>query len=271
MQKHKDNLHEGQKSVDPIYSSGKYFEDPNKYCKHAQYKADNFLKIFLRFVRQYNITIHSCVDVGCGSGDIIKIISSSLKEKGFTLDIIKGYDISPHVQTIRHEEIEFVHGDFCESDEFVDLVTLFDVFEHIRDPIYFINRVALRCKMIVFNIPLDYSLKKAREGFHHKLKEEGHLIFMDSVSALNVLALAGLRVVDYEYAYPFLHPSTRIDSYRQKLILPFWLRLLKPFFFSKIFGHTTLFVIALTQIGLCDIDLTDYFEKATISREDNFL
>ena len=259
MQNHKDNLYEGQ-SVDPIYSSGNYFEDPNKFSRDAQYKADNFLKIFLGFARQYNITIHSCVDVGCGSGDITKIISSSLKKEGFNFDIMKGYDVSPHVQTIRHKEVEFVHGDFCKSDEFVDLVTLFDVFEHIPDPIHFIQRVALRCKIIVFNIPLDYSLKWAhRDFFHYKLKK-GHLIFLDSVSALNLLSLAGLRVVDYKYAHPFLHPSTRDKSFRQKIILPFVLRLLKPFFFSKILGHSSLFVITLTQKGLCDIDLTDYFE-----------
>ena len=258
MQNHKNNLYKGQ-SVDPIYSSGKYFEDPNKYSKDAQYKADNFLKIFLGFVRQYNITIHSYVDVGCGSGDITRIISSSLKKEGFTFDIMKGYDVSPHVQTIRHEEIKFVHGDFCESDEFVDLVTLFDVFEHIPDPIHFIQRVALRCKIIVFKIPLDYSLKWAHRDFHYKLKK-GHLLFMDSVSALNLMTLAGLRVVDYEYAHPFLHPSTRNKSFRQKIILPFVLRLLKPFFFSKILGHSSLFVITLTQRGLRDIDLTDYFE-----------
>jgi 2-polyprenyl-3-methyl-5-hydroxy-6-metoxy-1,4-benzoquinol methylase len=139
---HKDNLYEGQ-SVDPIYSSGKYFEDPNIYSRDAQYKADHFIKIFLGFARQYNITIHSWVDVGCGSGDITKIIASSQKKEGITLDIMKGYDVSPHVQTPRHEEVEFVHRDFCESDELVDLVTLFDVFEHIPNPIHFIQMVAL--------------------------------------------------------------------------------------------------------------------------------
>jgi len=259
MQNRKNNLYEGQ-GADPIYSSGKYFEDPSKFSKDAQYKADNFLKIFLGFIRQYNIAIHSYVDVGCGSGDIIKIISSSLKKEGFTFDIMKGYDVSPHVQKIQHEEIEFVHGDFCESDEVVDLVTLFDVFEHIPDPIYFIQKVALRCRIIVFKIPLDYSLKWAhRNFFHYKLKK-GHLIFMDSVFALNLMTLAGLRVVDYEYAHPFLHPSTCDESFRQKIILPLILRILKPFFFSKILGDSSLFVITFTQKGLRSIDLRDYFE-----------
>jgi hypothetical protein len=259
MQNHKDNLYEGQ-GVDPIYSSGKYFEDSNKFSKDAQYKADNFLKLFLGFARQYNITIHSYVDVGCGSGDITKIISNSLKKEGFTLDIMKGYDVSPHVQTLKHEEVEFVHRDFCESDELVDLVTLIDVFEHIPNPIHFIQKVALRSKIIVFNIPLDYSLKWAHKDFFlYKLKK-GHLLFMDAVFALNLLTLAGLRVVDYAYAHPFLHPSTRHESFRQKFILPIVLRLLKPFFFSKILGHSSLFVISFTQKGLCSIDLTNYFE-----------
>jgi len=117
------------------YSGGFYFNDPARHSEDAKFKADNFLKLFLRFASQNSICIKSFIDVGCGSGSVIELISDALEKNGFAGVAFKGYDVSPHVRNIQNDNIEFVHGDFCQSDELVDLVTLFDVFEHVTDPI----------------------------------------------------------------------------------------------------------------------------------------
>ena len=73
---------------------------------------------------------------------------------------------------------------------------------------------------------------------------------MNSVSALNLLALAGLRVVDYEYTFGFLAPSGYATTL-SKIALPFRYLLAKssPWLLSRTLGGVSLLVIALTRDG----------------------
>jgi SAM-dependent methyltransferase len=243
--------HEGSK-IDPRYSTGDYFSDPTRHSADADFKATNFLKVFLPFAKRNNLQIESIVDVGCGTGDVVKKIADKLASHGFERLKAKGYDVSPHVLNTRHEGVEYILGDFCESDEFVDVATLFDVFEHVTDTIEFLRSVSERCKVACFHIPLDYSLNQAiRNGFKSKLEKLGHLIFLDAVSALNLLALSGLRVVDYQYTFGFLAPSGHLSTL-SKLALPFryLLARISPWLLSKTLGGANLMVIAITPKGL---------------------
>lgn len=250
-QENSNTAREGSK-VDPCYSTGEYFSDPQRHSEDADFKADTFLKVFLRFARRSNLRVRSIADVGCGSGDIVKKIAESLRINGFDLEKIRGYDVSPHVQDIRHAGVEYISGDFCESEDFVDVATLFDVLEHVPDTIEFIKAVAERCRIIGFHIPLDDSLDAAiRDRFHAKLKKPGHLVFLDVVSALNLLTLSGLRVVDYEYTFGFLAPSGH-RSVLSKIVLPlrYMLANISPWLLSKTLGGVSLVVIAVTPNGL---------------------
>jgi len=253
-QKHKDTMRVGS-IVDPVYFKGNYFADARRYSGDARFKADNFLKVFLRFVKHHTPVINSFVDVGCGSGDIVKMIADSLRVNGFDSVTFKAYDVSPHVLNIKNEGVEYICGDFCESDEFVDVVTLFDVFEHVPDTIEFIKSISQRCKIIGFHIPLDYSLNFAmRNKFHSSLHNPGHIVFLDIASALNLLALSGLRVVDYEYTFGFFAPSGH-STMLSKIVFPLRCILAKisPWLLSKTFGGASLIVITITTHGLHEI------------------
>jgi SAM-dependent methyltransferase len=234
--------------VDRPYAAGWYFRDPRRHSEDAKFKADSFLRLFLKVAHPADTRVHSYVDVGCGSGDVIKMVASGLRNAGFELARVKGYDVSPHAGNISNDEFEFISGDFCQSNERADLVTLFDVFEHVPDPVSFIRQVAQRCSIIGFHIPLDNSLNVAmRDVFRAKLKDPGHLVFMDTVSALNILAFSGLRVVAYDYTFGFLSPSGQ-KSIMAKLVLPIRALLSKfnPWLLSKTIGGASLVVIALT-------------------------
>jgi 2-polyprenyl-3-methyl-5-hydroxy-6-metoxy-1,4-benzoquinol methylase len=238
--------------VDPCYSRKVYFADAQRHSADARFKADSFLKLFLRFIKRSPLSINSFVDVGCGSGDIVKMIADSLHVNGFDSVTFKAYDVSPHVLNIRNDGVEYIKGDFCESDEFVDVVTLFDVFEHVPDTIDFIKSISQRCKIMGFHIPLDYSLNIAmRNLFCSKLQNPGHLVFMDIVSALNLLAFSGLRVVDYEYTFGFLAPSGH-STILSKIVFPlrYLLAKISPWLLSRTVDGASLIVIAITPHGL---------------------
>ena len=239
-------------TIDPLYSSGTYFSDASRHREDAEFKAANFVKVLLPFVKRSHVVITSYADVGCGAGLAAKIVADTLRKEGFGLVSASGYDVSPHVQDIRHEGVEYVYADFCEEGEAADLVTLFDVFEHVLDPVGFLKRVARKAKVIGLHIPLDHSVNAAaRNLFREKLRNPGHLVFLDAAGALNLLALSGLRVVDYEYTLGFLAPSGH-KSLLQKLVFPFRLVLAKisPWLLSKTIGGAGLLVIALTPRGL---------------------
>jgi len=237
---------------DPSYASGNYFEDPHRHSEDSDFKSKQFLDFFRKIPAFRRIT--SYADIGCGSGDIVTKISDGLKEDGVSLKEIKGYDISPHVRSLKAKGISFICEDFCETHERVDLVTMFDIFEHVPDPISFIKQSSLNCKIIGFHIPLDYSLNTMiRNMFRSKLSNPGHLVLMDTTWALNLLTLSGLRIIDYQYTFGFLAPSGH-KTLKQKLIYPFRYLLAKmcPWLLSKTLGGASLLVLALTKKGLTD-------------------
>jgi SAM-dependent methyltransferase len=242
--------------VDPAYSGGEYFRDAQRHREDAEFKTRSLLRVLVPYLERNGVRLDSLVDVGCGSGDVVRLVAKALRERGHHLPVAKGYDVSPHVAGVRHEGVEYVRGDFCASDESVDLVTLCDVFEHIPDPIGFVRSVSQRCRLLCLHIPLDDSLNNAlRDRFRAKLLHPGHLVFLDVVSALNLLASSGLRVVEYDYAFQFLAPSGH-RSLLSKAVLPlrYLLARLNPWLASKLLGGASLVAIALTPRGLSSAD-----------------
>jgi SAM-dependent methyltransferase len=241
----------GGSRVASDYSTGSYFADSHRHSEDAEFKSQSFSRLFLPFARRNRVAIRSYIDVGCGSGDVVRMVAGHLRGAGFDVSTVKGYDVSPHVRDLDTDGIQYVHGDFCSSDEFADLVTLFDVIEHVPDPVEFLKLASQRCRIMTLHIPLENSWNNTLRGkLRRKLSDSGHLIFMDSVSALNLLTLAGLRVVNYDYTFAFRAPSGR-TSILSKVVFPFryLLSKLSPHLMSKTLGGASLMVIALTPSG----------------------
>ncbi len=187
-------------------------------------------------------------DVGCGSGAATIGVVSGLTALGFTVTEAVGYDVSPHVAALRHPQVRFVHDDFVVGERRFDLVTLFDVIEHVPDPVGFLRQVSQRARFVGLHIPLDDSLNcSARDLYRQALKDPGHLIALDTVSALNLLAFAGLRVVDYEYVFGFQAPSGS-PTLLSKCIYPLRAALaaLSPWLLAKTLGGVSLMVLCRT-------------------------
>ena len=234
------------------YISGAYFQDPGRHGADAKFKAECFMRLFAKNARRINsAALRSYTDVGCGSGAAVQLIAEALRHNGVPLETVKGYDVSPHVKNLRLPSIQFVHGDFCDTGNYADLVTLFDVVEHVIDPIGFLKKISARCRILGLHIPLDDSLTNTmRDKFRDLIEDPGHLLFLDITRALNLMTLAGLKIIAYDYTFGFLAPSGHA-SVLSKAIFPLRLLMSKasPWLLSKTLGGASLMVIAAAGSG----------------------
>ncbi len=236
--------------ADP-YASGAYFEDTGRHSEDAAFKIQELLRIFDPLAEQHRWKIQSYADVGCGSGDVVSGLSQALRQRGQPLDQVQGYDVSPHVASLTREGVQLIHGDFSQTETQVDLVTLFDVFEHVAEPIEFLKRISQRTKLLALRIPLDHTLNNSlRDWFKKGMSNPGHILFMDPVFALNILTLSGLRVLDYSYSFGFNAPSghsTRLSRAARPARAA--LAKLSPYLLSKTLGGASLVVVAAPSTG----------------------
>lgn len=221
---------------------------------NSRFKAEGFLRLFDRVAKREGWRIGSLADVGCGAGYVVRAVAEGLRREGHDLARVRGFDIDARVEALEHGGVEFVHGDFCKTEESFDLVTLFDVFEHVPDTIEFLRNVGQRAHIVGCNIPLDDCLNVAlRNRYRPKLRSPGHLMFLDTAAALNLLAWSGLTVLDYEYLFTFRAPEG-VTPLQRVLNLPrSLLATISPWLLSKTLGGTSLLVVALTPRGLREL------------------
>lgn len=228
---------------DDEYRSGAYFKDPGRHAADAVYKADRFVALARRVLPPSEITTYA--DVGCGSGAATVAVAEGLLQVGCQVTTVLGYDVSPHVGVLEHPRVTFVHEDFATAGQTVDLVTLFDVVEHVPDPAGFLRQVAARARYVGLHIPLDDSVNAAmRNLYRRKLADPGHLVALDAASALNLVAYAGIRTLDFAYVLGYESPSER-GSLQARLAYPFRAALAaaSPWLLAKTLGGASLMVI----------------------------
>lgn len=234
-----------------MYTSGEYFStNMDKHRLDAGYKSNAFLSLFVPTAKKFKWDVTSYADVGCGSGDVARSVSKGMNSAGFELLDAIGYEISPGINDIASDEsIRFVCADFTQREGSVDLVTLFDVFEHVLEPVSFLKKVSAKCKYIGLHIPLDNNLNNSiRDLYKHKLHAPGHLIFLDAPQALTMLAMAGIRVTNYNYTFNFNWPTGQQGLLARLAVWPRrLLATVSPWLASRLLGGCSLMVV-----GECD-------------------
>ncbi|ONI43895.1 hypothetical protein AN640_05990 [Candidatus Epulonipiscium fishelsonii] len=137
-----------------------HYVDKELFYKRAELIAKPKVKYILDEMKENNIKIDKWIDIGCGTGEILYILSketniipigieSDEREIEFAksngIDIVKGF-INPYMENV---EIEKILNE-------ATIITFFNVLEHIENPIEFINYIYKHMKsnsVIVFEIP----------------------------------------------------------------------------------------------------------------------
>lgn len=226
-----------------LYVDGEYLaKNPGWHVEESAWKA----RQVVRALRRNDLAPKTICDVGCGVGEVLRQLQASL-DNGCRF---WGYDISPQAiylaQARASKTIRFELGDFGrETEQFVDLILVLDVIEHIPDYFSFLQRLKARSHYKIFHIPLDLSVQTVfrKNGLLKRWDMYEHIHFFTKDTALRALRDCGYEVVDYFYTPRSLDFGMTLGQ----ILLKLPRRLLFAFdedFASRLVGGFSLLVLA---------------------------
>lgn len=249
-----EKLKTHQYSIDPYYKEGRFYKLSHGDLD-ATYKVQNLKKLIQKNIDKIQLPTGHIADIGCGTG----MTSFSLHQMFtslYNLPIrVDGYDVHPFLpKTPKSSKVVFYSCDFREKPQcrVYDLAVLFDVIEHVPDPISFIRDISRYSRILAFHIPLDDSLFCwIRNLPRLKLSNPGHIILLKPSSAINLLTFSGLRIIDFDFSPVFDAPTGK-ETIKQKLMLPlrkllYWIN---PYITQRILAGVSISVLAWTPHGL---------------------
>jgi len=206
--------------VKDFYTSGEYLEkNPDWHVEESPWKANAVLQM----VRRNKIQPKTICEVGCGAGEILKILQSRLDHDCQ----FWGYEIAPQAYELaksrENENLHFKLADFREEEgAYYDLVLIIDVLEHFEDPFSFLRQIKPESEYKILQLPLDvHVLSVLRNELIEFRHATGHLHFFTKDIALQIFKDNGYEVIDYFYTLPpFLDGMSRKGGKSNPLRLP---------------------------------------------------
>lgn len=228
-----------QRYLDATYLA----ENPDWDRSDAPWKASQVLSM----LKENNLVPNSICEVGCGSGDILACIERALPDVELT-----GYDVSPQASNFwaAHESlsaVKFRLGDFHDiNKQQYDVLLMLDVFEHVRDPLTFLELSRTHAKYFVFHIPLDLSaVAVARMSPLLAARQKvGHLHHYTKDLALATLSDAGYFIVNWRYTGAAFNAPYRSFKTRVAAIARLFVYAINRDFGVRLLGGETLLVLA---------------------------
>jgi len=183
---------------DNMYTDGRYLRrNPGWGLEDAPFKAA-FINGLLR---RNDIHPEEIIEIGCGSGAILEILS-----KNKEVALLKGYDISPQAiniaNRIHSDKIKFYNEDILQMNGYhTDLLLVIDVFEHVNDFYTMLRRIRKRSTHFIFHIPLDLSCRTLfkPQVLLQQREAVGHIHYFSRDMVEWMLKDAGFTIIDWMY------------------------------------------------------------------------
>lgn len=190
------------------YADGSYLAaQPDWHAERAPWKA----KIIVELLRRNEISPRSIIDVGCGTGRVLHLVSEGLP----AVESAVGFDPSPDApnQIPAGSMAERRLIPFGESAATADVALLIDVLEHVEDYFSLLRQLRGRSEHLVLHVPLELTVMAAlRPSVLHKTRTSvGHIHTFCRSTLLWTLEDAGFRVLDHDVTgAAFLGPDRSI-------------------------------------------------------------
>jgi SAM-dependent methyltransferase len=187
-----------------IYNEGTYLGlNANWHQEDSPYKAGLVGALLER------LSAGTVLEVGCGAGEVINLLSQRLPSVRF-----RGYDISADAAAFwvgkESPNLSFSRGDLIETDEKADVVLCLDVFEHVEDYMGFLKKLKSHGTHFIFNVPMDMCVMKLlTNGLKHARHEVGHLHYFNEWSAKATLEDCGYAIESARLSPAFLKVPPR--------------------------------------------------------------
>ncbi len=184
-----------------FYNKDYFSKSQNVVCGYRNYiSMDNVLAKEatrkIKYIKKFT-SKNKLLDIGCGLGVFLKIAKSS----GFN---VSGNDISLYARKhLTVEKIPLYQGSITENVlplDFFDIVTAWDVFEHIpqvNKAFKAINRTLKKNGYLILTTPntLSWDSKVSGKFWYGYKKIPEHLIFFSPHSIKRVLEVNGFKVI----------------------------------------------------------------------------
>lgn len=132
-----------------------------------------------------------CLDLGCGVGHVMKIFPSGSKKIGIDYSV-KSLDIAKRYLGDGFDFIQGTAEQIPMPDESIDLITCFEVLEHLKDDekaLVEMSRVVKKGGYLILSVPNSYY-------FHEYFDLIGHIRHYDRESIERVLNKAGFKTIE---------------------------------------------------------------------------
>lgn len=195
------NIKTDQDYVNLIYDNDFYSQDVEKQIMSTyDYRKNTFGPERLQYIIKncnFNIKSDNILDFGCGPGYFLKYLQDNniscrgLELTDFLVDICKSYNLDVSNQSIEFEEKKY------------NVITMFDVLEHLIDPVNILNTTASKLKpkgYILAYLPNIHSFSfYFQKGKQNLLLPYEHLCFHSDKSLKLLASKTGLEVKSIEY------------------------------------------------------------------------
>jgi SAM-dependent methyltransferase len=207
-----------------FYTSDVYLKNnPGWHIGASNWKAQSVLQM----MRKHKINPKSVCEIGCGAGEILRILQRQLDPQCTFV----GYDIAPQAiklaQERENERLHFHLGEFVQEsgNDTYDLILIVDVLEHFENCFRLLRDIKTKSTYKILQLPLDISaLSVILNELIQYRHATGHLHFFTKDIALEILRDAGYNIRDAFYELqPFENPWSWPQALKRPKSIPLML------------------------------------------------
>ncbi len=194
----------------------RYNNDYHCYSEAVSLPKEIIYDYFLKEIKR--IKGLKILDVGCGMGEFLElVVDNEGKPYGIEFSDYASDFVAKKGIKVCNQNAE---GKFCYDSKLFDIVTMWDVIEHLYNPgkaLSEINRVLKKDGFLILSTPNFSGLTRLLFGFNaYQISLPEHLFYFNLDSIKNILNKHGFRIIKAKSIHLFL---TNFFSFKKNGIL----------------------------------------------------